>query len=74
MRLTIRLAKGSDGRWIAEAPELAWVIGQGGTQEEAICKAQQFAIEEIAERVARGELAQSAFNLAFQVVRAGLTA
>ncbi len=68
MRLTIKLAKGFDGRWIAEAPELAWVIGYGVTREEAICMAQQLAIEEIAERVTRGELAESAFDLAFHVI------
>ena len=68
MRLTIKLAKGFDGRWIAEAPELAWVIGYGVTREEAICMAQQQAIEEIAERVTRGELGESAFDLAFHVI------
>jgi len=69
MRLTIRVRRGFDGRWIAEATELDWVVGYGVTQEEAICKVQQLAIEDIAESVTRGELAESAFNLVFEVVR-----
>jgi predicted RNase H-like HicB family nuclease len=59
----------ADGSWFAEAAELAWVVGHGVTREEAICRAEQLAIEEIAERVSLGELEPSAFNLSFQVAR-----
>jgi predicted RNase H-like HicB family nuclease len=73
MRLTIKVEQVADGRWFAEAAELAWVVGHGITREEAICRAEQLAIEEIAERVSRGELDPSAFDLTFEVARPSIT-
>lgn len=73
MRLTIKVQQIDGGRWIAEAAELAWVVGHGITREEAICRAEQQAIEEIAERVSRGELGASAFDLTFEVARPSLS-
>jgi predicted RNase H-like HicB family nuclease len=67
MRLTIRVEKKSAACWIAEVIELAWVVAHGGTREEAICRAEVSAVEEIAERVARGELTPSALQLSFSI-------
>lgn len=67
MRLTIKVERKTDGSWIAEVNELTWVVGHGITREEAICRAEQSAVEEIAERVSRGDLGHGAMSLCFEV-------
>jgi len=67
MRLTIRVERRADESWIAEVVELTWVVGHGVTREEAICRAEQSAVEEIAERVSRGQLASSALAVSFEI-------
>lgn len=67
MQLTIKAEKRPEGGWIAEVRELAWVIGHGITREVAICRAEQLAVEEIAERIGNGELSEAALELAFAV-------
>lgn len=67
MQLTIKAERRPEGGWIAEVRELAWVIGHGITREVAICRAEQLAVEVIAERVGCGELSEAALELAFAV-------
>jgi predicted RNase H-like HicB family nuclease len=67
MRLTIRVERRADESWIAEVVELTWVVGHGVTREEAICRAEQSAIEEVAERVSRGHLGSSALAVSFEI-------
>jgi predicted RNase H-like HicB family nuclease len=67
MKLTIKAEKRPEGGWIAEVRELAWVVGHGVTREVAICRAEQLAVEEIAERIVAGELSEAALDLAFAV-------
>ena len=42
MDLTIELDRETDGRWIADVPELN-ILQYGATREEAICKAEEAA-------------------------------
>jgi predicted RNase H-like HicB family nuclease len=45
----------TDGRWIAEVPELPGVLVYGTTREEAIRKAQALSLRVLAERLEHGE-------------------
>ncbi len=65
MDFTFEVEKESDGRWIAEVPELPGVLAYGQTQEEAIAKAQALALRVVADRLEHGE-AQSTLNIRFK--------
>lgn len=45
----------SDGRWIAEVPELPGVMTYGATREEAVTRSQALALRVLAERLEHGE-------------------
>ena len=66
MNLTIELDRETDGRWIAEVPELNVLI-YGAGREEAIRKAEAAAMEIIADRIQRGTLPPDAANPVFAV-------
>jgi predicted RNase H-like HicB family nuclease len=45
----------TDGRWIAEVPELPGVLAYGQTRDEAVRKAQALSLRVLAERLEHGE-------------------
>jgi predicted RNase H-like HicB family nuclease len=45
----------TDGRWIAEVPELPGVLAYGTSRDEAIRKAQALSLRVLAERLEHGE-------------------
>lgn len=45
----------TDGRWIAEVPEIPGVLTYGATREAAIRGAQALALRVLAERLEQGE-------------------
>ncbi len=45
----------TDGRWIAEIPDLPGVMAYGESREEAISKAKALALRVLADRVEHGE-------------------
>jgi predicted RNase H-like HicB family nuclease len=53
--LTIEVEQETDGRWIAEIPELPGVLLYGPTREEAIARVQALSLRVIAERLEHGE-------------------
>jgi predicted RNase H-like HicB family nuclease len=57
MRLALELDRETDGRWIAEIPELPGVMVYGATREEAVAKVQALAFRVLAERLEHGEAA-----------------
>ena len=67
MKLTIELDRETDGRWIAEIPELNIVL-YGDSKPDAIQRAQSAAQEIVRDRIAHGELppdsAEAVFNVA----------
>jgi len=67
MRLTIRLLRETDGRWIADVPELPGVTTYGQTQEEATLKAKALALRVIAEEIEHGEMSSAADSLQFSI-------
>ena len=67
MQLTIRLLRETDGRWIADIPELPGVTVYGATPEEATIKAKTLALRVIAEEIEHGELPPEADTLRFSI-------
>lgn len=45
----------TDGRWIAEVPELPSVLVYGASRDEAVRKAQALSLRVLAERLEHGE-------------------
>ena len=66
MKLTIELDRETDGRWIAEVPELN-ILLYGNSRGDAIQRAQSAAREIVLDRVARGELPPDSVNAVFDV-------
>ena len=55
MKLTLETQQETDGRWIAEVPQLAGVLAYGTTRDEAMAKAEVLALRVIAEQLEHGE-------------------
>lgn len=45
----------SDGRWLAEVPEIPGVMTYGSTADEAMAKAETLALRVLADRIETGE-------------------
>ncbi|MBI3902856.1 MAG: type II toxin-antitoxin system HicB family antitoxin [Nitrosomonadales bacterium] len=63
MNFTIEHEQESDGRWLAEVPELPGVLAYGATSQEAMSKAEVLALRVIAERLEHGESRPFAINI-----------
>jgi predicted RNase H-like HicB family nuclease len=57
MNVSIECERETDGRWIAEVPELPGVLCYGDTAQAAMVKAEILALRVIAERLEHGESA-----------------
>ncbi len=55
MNITFETEQETDGRWIAEVPELPGVLAYGVSQMEAMGKAEALALRVLAERIEHGE-------------------
>ena len=55
MTFTVEYEREDDGRWLAEVIELPGVLAYGGTENEAITKAQALALRVLADRLEHGE-------------------
>jgi len=55
MALTIEIEQETDGRWLAEVPELAGVLSYGRSRQEAIERVQALALRVVADRIDEGE-------------------
>jgi predicted RNase H-like HicB family nuclease len=55
LELTIVLERETDGRWIAEVPELPGVLAYGATEAEAVAQVKAIAFVEIGDRLRHGE-------------------
>jgi len=53
--MKIEIERETDGRWIAEAPDLPGVVAYGRTRKQAIAKAEALALRVIADRLDHGE-------------------
>ena len=55
MTFTVEYEREDDGRWLAEVIELPGVLAYGGTENEAIAKAQALALRVLADRLEHGD-------------------
>ena len=55
MPLTIETEEETDGRWLAEVPELPGVLAYGQTRAEAVSRAEVLALRVLADRIEAGE-------------------
>jgi predicted RNase H-like HicB family nuclease len=55
MKFSIEYEQETDGRWLAEVPELPGVMAYGATAEAAMGKAEALALRVRAERIETGE-------------------
>ena len=51
----VEVEQETDGRWIAEVPELPGVLAYGHSREDAVRKAQALSLHVLAERLEHGE-------------------
>ena len=65
MNFTVESEQETDGRWIAEVPELPGVLAYGSSQAEALAKAQALALRVLADRLEHGE-ATATLNITFK--------
>jgi predicted RNase H-like HicB family nuclease len=55
MQLTIETELETDGRWIAEVPQLPGCLAYGATENEAAAKAEALALRVLADQLDHGE-------------------
>jgi predicted RNase H-like HicB family nuclease len=67
MQFTIRLLLETDGRWIADIPELPGVTVYGPTPEAATLSAKALALRVIAEEIEHGEMTPGSDTLQFSI-------
>lgn len=67
MNYTIEHEQESDGRWLAEVPELPGVLAYGTTSQEAISKAEVLALRVIADRLEHDESHPFAINISIPI-------
>ena len=53
--MKIEVEKESDGRWLAEIPDLPGVMAYGASKSDAVAKAETLALRVIADRMEHGE-------------------
>lgn len=63
MNFTLECEQEDDGRWLAEVVELPGALAYGGTQDEAMAKAEVLALRVLAERLEHGEVRPIAINI-----------
>ncbi len=56
MNLAVETEQETDGRWIAEIPQIPGVLVYGSTRDEAISRAQALALRVLADRLEHGEM------------------
>ena len=55
MNVQVECEQETDGRWLAEVPQLPGVLAYGDTADEALSRAQVLALRVLAEQLEHGE-------------------
>ena len=66
MNFRIEIERETDGRWLAEVPDLSGVMSYGKTRDEAIAHVQALALRVLAERLEHSEAAPDLLQVSFQ--------
>lgn len=64
--LSVEFEQETDGRWIADIPDLPGVMAYGQTREEASARVKALALRVIADRLEHGETAHDLATLTFR--------
>ena len=56
----------TDGRWIAEVPELPGVLAYGGSEDQALARVQALALRVVADRLEQGEAGREFLDISFK--------
>lgn len=67
MRFTMDIDRESDGRWIAEIPDLPGVMVYGTSRDEALARVKALALRVIADRLEHGEALPELSDISFIV-------
>ena len=59
----VEVEQETDGRWIAEVPELPGVLAYGASRQEAVTRAQALSLHVLAERLEHGEDIPQGFSV-----------
>jgi predicted RNase H-like HicB family nuclease len=65
--LTVENEQETDGRWIAEVPELPGVLAYGHTAQDAQARAQALALRVLADRLEHGDAGPDLTTISFAV-------
>jgi predicted RNase H-like HicB family nuclease len=65
MTYSIEIDRETDGRWIAEVPDLPGVLAYGATRMEATARVQALALRVVADRLEHGELSTEFATITF---------
>jgi predicted RNase H-like HicB family nuclease len=65
MRFTLEIDRETDGRWIAEIPDLPGVMVYSPTRQEALARAKALALRVIADRLEHGEALPELSDISF---------
>lgn len=65
MNYCLEIEQETDGRWLAEVPELPGVLAYGVTSDEAMARAEALALRVLAEQLEDGEVGP--LNISFSL-------
>jgi predicted RNase H-like HicB family nuclease len=65
MTFSIEIERESDGRWIAEVPDLPGVLAYGSSEQEAKARVQALALRVVADRLEHGEASSDFTTITF---------
>lgn len=55
VKFTVEIEQETDGRWIAEIPQIPGAMAYGNSREEAVARVEALALRVLAERIEQGE-------------------
>ena len=61
----VEIERETDGRWIAEVPDLPGVLAYGQTPQEATARVQALALRVVADRLEHGEAGPDLLSISF---------
>ena len=71
MRLAVEFEVETDGRWLADVPELPGVMAYGATRDEALARVQALAFSVLADEIEHGERdAKTLMTVSFEATAA----
>ena len=68
MNFSIECEQETDGRWLAEVPQLPGVLSYGVNSDEAILKVEALALRVVAERLEQSEVRPLAIHISIPAV------